>query len=80
MTPPILAALEQYFGSRYPYEKVDLIAVPEYWYGAMENPGAITFLDRILLHRPRDRDDDGPRRVGRHHGARARAHVVRRSR
>ena len=48
-TPPILAALERYFGSRYPYEKLDLIAVPEYWYGAMENPGLITFLDRSLL-------------------------------
>jgi alanyl aminopeptidase len=49
MTPPILAALERYFGSRYPYEKLDFIAVPEYWYGAMENPGLITFLDRALL-------------------------------
>jgi alanyl aminopeptidase len=48
-TPPILAALEKYFGSRYPYEKLDLIAVPEYWYGAMENPGLITFVDRSLL-------------------------------
>jgi alanyl aminopeptidase len=53
MTPPILAALETYFGSRYPYEKLDLLAVPEYWYGAMENPGAITFVDRILLMDPK---------------------------
>ncbi len=49
MTPPIVAALEKYFGSRYPFEKVGLIAVPEYWYGAMENPGAITYRDAILL-------------------------------
>ena len=49
VTPPILAALEKYFGSKYPYEKLDLIAVPEYWYGAMENPGLITFVDRALL-------------------------------
>jgi alanyl aminopeptidase len=49
MTPPLLASLERYFGSRYPYEKLDLIAVPEYWYGAMENPGAITFKDDVLL-------------------------------
>jgi alanyl aminopeptidase len=53
MTPPILAALERYFGSRYPYDKLDLIAVPEYWYGAMENPGAITYLDRALLIDPK---------------------------
>ena len=43
MTPPILAAMEKYFGSVYPFEKLDLIAVPEYWPGAMENPGAIIF-------------------------------------
>jgi len=57
MTPPILAALERYFGSRHPYEKLDLIAVPEYWYGAMENPGAITYVDRILLLDPSTVDD-----------------------
>ena len=48
-TPPVLAALERYFGRSYPYEKLDLIAVPEFWPGAMENPGAITFRDSILL-------------------------------
>ncbi len=48
-TPPILAALEAYFGRPYPYEKLDLIAVPEFWPGAMENAGAITFADRLLL-------------------------------
>ena len=51
-TPPILAALEKYFGSKYPFEKVDLIAVPEYWAGAMENPGAITYRDTVLLVDP----------------------------
>jgi len=59
MTPAILAAVEGYFGSRYPYEKLDLIAVPEYWYGAMENPGAITFKDEVLLHDPRTITDEG---------------------
>ena len=49
MTPPILAALERYFERRYPYEKLDLIAVPEYTYGAMENPGAITYTDQSIL-------------------------------
>jgi alanyl aminopeptidase len=44
--------LENYFGTKYPYEKLDLIAVPEYWFGAMENPGAITFNDKILLIDP----------------------------
>ncbi len=48
-TPPILEALEKYFDRSYPFEKLDLIAVPEFWPGAMENPGAITFAEGILL-------------------------------
>ncbi len=52
ITPPLLAALEKYFGSKHPFEKVDLIAVPEYWAGAMENPGAITYRDTVLLLDP----------------------------
>jgi len=53
VTPPILAALEKYFGRKYPYAKLDLIAVPEYWYGAMENPGAIVYRDIFLLLDPK---------------------------
>jgi alanyl aminopeptidase len=49
ITPPVMAALEKYFGQKYPFEKVDLIAVPEYWAGAMENPGLITYRDSVLL-------------------------------
>ena len=49
ITPPIVAALEKYFNGKYPFEKIDLIAVPEFWAGAMENPGAITYRDTILL-------------------------------
>src|SRR5688572_2045978 len=52
VTPPLLSALEGGFGIPYPYEKLDLIAVPEFWPGAMENPGAITFADRVLLSDP----------------------------
>jgi len=52
ISPGILSALEKYFGTRYPYEKLDFIAVPEYWPGAMENPGFITFSDKILLIDP----------------------------
>jgi alanyl aminopeptidase len=44
----MVAALEQYFGSEYPYDKLDVIAVPER-YGAMENIGAITFSEWFLL-------------------------------
>ena len=65
ITPPILAALEKYFGSKHPFEKVDLIAVPEYWAGAMENPGA----DHLSRHDP-------PARPRRGH-ARAAANLIR---
>jgi alanyl aminopeptidase len=51
-TPPILAALEEWFGSPYPFRKLDLIAVPEFWPGAMEHPGAITYRDTVLLLDP----------------------------
>ena len=56
-TPGLLAVLEDYFGTPYPYEKLDLIAVPEGFGGAMENVGAITYDDYLLLmdeHAPVD--------------------------
>ena len=52
MAPPIVAALERYFARKFPYEKLDVIAVPEYWPGAMENAGAVTFRDNVLLVDP----------------------------
>jgi len=53
VTPAILASLQKYFGRPYPYEKLDLIAAPEFLYGAMENAGAVVFADRRLLIDPR---------------------------
>jgi aminopeptidase N len=38
-----------YFGIPYPYEKLDIIGVPDFSAGAMENAGAITFRERMLL-------------------------------
>ncbi len=48
-TPGILRRMEDYFGSAYPFKKLDLVAVPEFAMGAMENPGLVTFRDRFLL-------------------------------
>lgn len=48
-TAGILEALEAYFGIPYPYEKLDLIAAPDYAFGAMENPGAIVYREYLLL-------------------------------
>jgi len=50
--PRLLAGLERWFGIPYPYEKLDLVAVPEFAYGAMENAGLITFRDDVLLLDP----------------------------
>lgn len=47
-TPEILGLLEDYFGSEYPYEKLDQIASPIMG-GAMENAGLITYMDPLLL-------------------------------
>lgn len=49
-TAGLTALLGEYFDRPYPYPKLDLVAVPEFGYGAMENPGLITFReDKILL-------------------------------
>lgn len=47
--PKILKFMENYFGGNYPFQKLDLIALPEFPFGAMENPGLITFREDILL-------------------------------
>jgi aminopeptidase N len=38
-----------YFGIKYPFGKLDIIAIPDFAAGAMENAGAITFRERMLL-------------------------------
>ena len=44
-----IAFLEKYFGIRYPLPKVDLLAIPDFSAGAMENWVAITFRENALL-------------------------------
>jgi alanyl aminopeptidase len=48
-TAPILGALTSYFGSPYPYAKLDQLGVPTFMYGAMENVGLVTYRENILL-------------------------------
>lgn len=48
-TASILQSLEDYFGIAYPYAKLDLLAVPDFNAGAMENVGAITYREVLLL-------------------------------
>jgi len=50
-TPAILGALEDYFGSKVVYSKLDQLAITEFPFGAMENPGMVTYReDTILLN------------------------------
>ena len=49
----LLVSYEKYFGIKYPLPKLDLIAVPDFAAGAMENWGAITFRETILLYDPK---------------------------
>ena len=49
----ILPYYDDYFGVSYPLPKLDLIAIPgNYAAGAMENWGAITYIDNALLFDP----------------------------
>ncbi|MBX9688701.1 MAG: M1 family metallopeptidase, partial [Candidatus Obscuribacterales bacterium] len=45
----IMSFLSDYFGIKFPAKKLDLIAIPDFAPGAMENLGAITFKDSLLL-------------------------------
>ncbi|NNM13133.1 MAG: M1 family metallopeptidase [Gammaproteobacteria bacterium] len=48
-TNEILTSLEEYFGIPYPYEKLDIVAAPDFAFGAMENVGLIVYREQLLL-------------------------------
>ncbi len=41
-----------YFGIPYPADKLDLVAIPDFAFGAMENLGCVTFRESVLLVDP----------------------------
>lgn len=49
MAVKLLAYYHKYFGIQYPGKKLDLIAIPNFSHGAMENLGAVTFRSSNLL-------------------------------
>eukprot|EP00270_Netrium_digitus_P002182 TRINITY_DN1241_c0_g2_i1.p1 TRINITY_DN1241_c0_g2~~TRINITY_DN1241_c0_g2_i1.p1 ORF type:complete len:933 (-),score=267.52 TRINITY_DN1241_c0_g2_i1:149-2803(-) len=51
----VLSFFAEYFGIAYPLPKADLIAIPDFAAGAMENWGLITFRENLLLL-----DDNAP--------------------
>jgi aminopeptidase N len=54
---------EDYYGIPYPLPKMDLIAVPDFAFGAMENWGAVTFRENLLLHYPGVTSKAGEERI-----------------
>jgi aminopeptidase N len=49
----VLHYYDNYFGIPYPLKKLDLIALPDFEAGAMENFGAITFRETAMLSDPK---------------------------
>ena len=47
-----LRYFQEYFGLPYPADKLDLIAIPDFAFGAMENLGCVTFRESALLVDP----------------------------
>lgn len=48
-TADLVLAMENYFGTPYPYKKLDVIAAPDFAAGAMENVGAIIYREPLIL-------------------------------
>lgn len=49
LTEGVVQYLNRYYGIRYPFGKLDQIALADFQAGAMENTGAITYRDSLLL-------------------------------
>ena len=60
----VLHYYDDYFGIHYPLKKLDLIAIPDFEAGAMENFGAITYRETDLLLDPRTATVAEKREVG----------------
>jgi aminopeptidase N/puromycin-sensitive aminopeptidase len=52
-TKHILHYYNQYFAMKYPFGKLDQVALPDFEAGAMENAGAITYRETLLLADPK---------------------------
>jgi alanyl aminopeptidase len=51
-TGGLVDALGTWFGIPYPFDKLDIVAVPDFRSGAMENAGLMTFREELLLVDP----------------------------
>ncbi|HWM87880.1 MAG TPA: M1 family aminopeptidase, partial [Kofleriaceae bacterium] len=54
----LLVMLERWFGTEFPYPKLDHVAAPDFQYGAMENVGLITYREPALLVDPKTASEE----------------------
>ncbi|KAK5868073.1 hypothetical protein PBY51_012518 [Eleginops maclovinus] len=52
VTGPVLDFFQSYFNISYPLNKSDQIALPDFYFGAMENWGLVTYRESNLLYDP----------------------------
>uniref|UniRef100_A0A4W5MPT6 Aminopeptidase n=1 Tax=Hucho hucho TaxID=62062 RepID=A0A4W5MPT6_9TELE len=52
LTGPILSFFEVYYNTTYPLSKSDQIALPDFYFGAMENWGLVTYRETNLFYDP----------------------------
>ncbi len=63
VTYKLLQYFNDYFGIPYPMEKLDQIAIPDFAAGAMENWGAITYRETVLLFDPKNSTANTKQRI-----------------
>jgi aminopeptidase N len=63
ITKKLLAYYDNYFGIKFPLPKLDQIAIPGGFDGAMENWGAITYNESVLLYDPQASSPETQRNI-----------------
>ena len=60
----ILRYYNKYYAVKYPFKKLDVVAVPDFAAGAMENTAAIFYRETLLLADPKTMSRDAAKQIG----------------